>query len=96
MLAGFADDDQLALLAPYQDRYFEVVPRSWRDWSPDMARWFVSYAYPITDNPAVISATSDLINSSDLPPGLARLLSEGRDGLRRALRCQERDRQAAG
>jgi aminopeptidase N len=96
MLSGFADDDQPALLAPYQDRYFEVVPRIWRDWSPDMARWFVSYAYPTADNPAVISATSDLISSSDLPPGLVRLLSEGRDGLRRALRCQERDRRAAG
>src|SRR5215813_958696 len=96
MLAGFADDDQPALLAPYQDRYFEVVPRIWRDWTPDMARWFVSYAYPKADSPAVIAATTDLINSSDLPPGLVRLLIEGRDGLRRALRCQERDRQAAG
>ena len=96
MLSGFADDDQPALLAPYQDRYFEVVPRIWRDWSPDMARWFVSYAYPTADDLAVISATSDLINSRDLPPGLVRLLSEGRDGLRRALRCQERDRRAAG
>ena len=95
MLVGFADDDQPALLAPYQDRYFEVVPRIWRDWTPDMARWFVSYAYPLTDGPAVISATSDLINSSDLPPGLVRLLIEGRDGLRRALRCQELDRRAA-
>jgi aminopeptidase N len=96
MLSGFADDDQPTLIAPYQDRYFEVVPRIWRDWSPDMARWFVSYAYPTADNPAVISATSDLIGSSDLPPGLVRLLSEGRDGLRRALRCQERDRRAGG
>jgi len=49
----------------------------------------------MTDSPAVISATSDLIDSSDLPPGLVRLLIEGRDGLRRALRCQELDRRAA-
>src|SRR5439155_23670823 len=69
MLTGFTDYDQPALLAPYQDRYFEVVPRIWRDWSPDMARWFVSYAYPTADDLAVISATSDLINSRDLPPG---------------------------
>ena len=96
MLAGFSDYDQAALLAPYQDRFFEVVPRIWHDWVPDMARWFVTYGYPIADSPAVISATSDLINSGDLPPGLVRLLVEGRDGLRRALRCQERDRQAAG
>ena len=96
MLAGFMDDDQPELLAPYVDRYFAVVSGLWRDWTPDMARWFVSYAYPSTDDPSVIAKTSDLIDGNDLPPGLARLLVEGRDGLRRALRCQERDRQPAG
>ncbi len=96
MLAGFMDHDQPELLAPYVDRYFAVVSGIWRDWTPDMARWFVSYAYPSTDDPSVIAKTSDLIDGNDLPPGLARLLVEGRDGLRRALRCQERDRQAAG
>jgi len=96
MLAGFMDDDQPELLAPYVDRYFAVVSDIWRDWTPDMARWFVSYAYPSTDDPSAITKTSDLIDGNDLPPGLARLLVEGRDGLRRALRCQERDRQPAG
>ena len=62
--------------------------------TPDMARWFVSYAYPGGDDPAVITKTSELIDGSDLPPGLVRLLVEGRDGLRRALRCQEHDRQS--
>jgi len=94
VLAGFEDPDQPALLAPFDERYFEVVSDIWRDWSSDMARWFVSYAYPITDSPAVIAATSDLIAKTDPPPGMLRLLVEGRDGVRRALRCQERDRQA--
>jgi aminopeptidase N len=96
MLAGFMDDDQPELLAPYVDRYFAVVGEVWRNWTPDMARWFVSYAYPRGDDPAVITKTTELIEGSDLPPGLARLLVEGRDGLRRALRCQEHDRQSAG
>jgi aminopeptidase N len=96
MLAGFMDDDQPELLAPYVDRYFEVVPDVWRDWTTDMARWFVAYAYPGGDDPAVITKTTELIEGNDLPPGLVRLLVEGRDGLRRALRCQERDRQSAG
>ena len=94
MLAGFVDTDQLALLAPYEKRYFEVVSDIWRDWSSDMARWFVSFAYPMTDSPSVIAETSDLIARTDPPAGLVRLLIEGRDGVRRALRCQERDRQA--
>ena len=96
MLAGFMDADQPELLAPYVDRYFEVVGDVWRDWTTDMARWFVSYAYPSDDDRAVIAKTTELIEGSDLPAGLARLLVEGRDGLRRALRCQQRDRQAEG
>ena len=96
MLAGFMDADQDELLAPYVDRYFDVVPEIWRNWTPDMARWFVSYAYPSTDDPAVITKTTELIDGNGLPPGLVRLLVEGRDGLRRALRCQQRDRQAEG
>jgi aminopeptidase N len=94
MLAGFVDADHLDLLAPYEQRYFEVVSSAWRDWSSDMARWFVSYAYPMTDSSSVIAETSDLIARTDPPPGLLRLLIEGRDGVRRALRCQELDRQA--
>jgi aminopeptidase N len=96
MLTGFMDDDHPELLAPYVDRYFEVVGDVWRNWTTDMARWFVSYAYPGGDDPAVITKTTELIDGSDLPPGLVRLLVEGRDGLRRALRCQEHDRLSAG
>jgi hypothetical protein len=44
----------------------------------------------------VITKTTELIGGNDLPPGVVRLLVEGRDGLRRALRCQQRDRQAEG
>jgi aminopeptidase N len=94
MLSGFMDYDQPELLAPYVDRYFEVVSGIWRDWVPDMARWFVSYAYPVTDDPSVIRKTTELIARTGPPPGLARLLIEGRDGMQRALRCQDRDRQA--
>jgi aminopeptidase N len=94
MLSGFMDYDQPELLTPYVDRYFEVVSGIWRDWVPDMARWFVSYAYPVTDDPSVIRKTTELIARTGPPPGLARLLIEGRDGMQRALRCQDRDRQA--
>jgi aminopeptidase N len=93
-LAGFTDPDRPDLLAPFQDRYFEVVPGIWRDWGTDMAQWFVTYAYPTADSPELIAATDDLIARANPPAALRRLLSEGRDGVRRALRCQERDRQA--
>ena len=94
VLDGFADPDQPELLEPYQRRYFEAVDGIWRDWGTDMAQWFVANAYPVADSRAVIEATDDLIVTTSPPAALRRLLIEGRDGLERALRCQERDRQA--
>jgi aminopeptidase N len=94
VLDGFNDPDQPDLLRPYQQRYFEVVGDIWRDWGPDMAQWFVANAYPIADTRTVIEETDALISRTSPPAALRRLLIEGRDGLERALRCQERDRQA--
>jgi aminopeptidase N len=71
-----------------------VASGIWRDWGSDMAQWFVTNAYPVADSRAVIEATDDLIATTSPPAALRRLLIEGRDGLERALRCQERDRQA--
>jgi aminopeptidase N len=94
VLDGFADSDQLDLLAPYILRYFDVVGDIWRDWGSDMAQWFVVNGYPLADSPAVVEATDGFIASADPPAPLRRLLIEGRDSAERALRCQERDRQA--
>ena len=58
-----------------------------------MAQWFAINGYPMTDTRAVIEATDALMEREDPPAALRRLLTEGRDGAERALRCQERDRQ---
>ncbi len=87
MLAGFMDHDQPGLLAPYVDRYFAVVSGLWRDWTPDMARWFVSYAYPSTDDPAVIDEDqrSDRRERPARGPGPAAGRRAGRAAPRAAL-----------
>ncbi len=95
VLDGFTDPDRPDLLQPFEQRYFEVVGGIWRDWGSDMAQWFVTNAYPMADSRAVIEATDTLIAQTSPPAALRRLLSEGRDAVERALRCQERDRQAA-
>ena len=94
VLDGFTDPDQPDLLRPYEQRFFEVVGGIWQDWGSDMAQWFVINAYPMADSRAVIEATDTLIAQTSPPAALLRLLSEGRDAVERALRCQERDRQA--
>jgi aminopeptidase N len=96
-LAGFTDPDHdhAELLEPYGQRYFDVVGQIWRDWGSDMAQWFTENAYPrdmITT--AAIEAADNYLARADPPAALRRLLTEGRDDVARALRCQQRD--AAG
>ena len=95
-LDGFADPDQEELLAPYSQRYFDVVADIWRDWSSDMAQYFAQNAYPSWNvTPEAIAATEDYIERTDPPAALRRLLTEGRDDVARALRCRQRDAQSA-
>jgi aminopeptidase N len=96
VLNGFIDTDRPDLLAPFAQRYFEVVGGVWRAWGSDMAQWFTENAYPVwTNSPGTVRATDEFIEREDPPAALRRLLTEGRDSLQRALRCQERDRQSA-
>ncbi len=95
VLAGFADPDQPELLAPYREKYFEVVGGVWQNWSSAMAQDFVSGVYavgPISHE--TVEMTDAYIRAADPPAALRRLLLEGRDDVLRALRCQDRDRQA--
>jgi aminopeptidase N len=81
---------------PYREKYFAAVADAWQNWSSAMAQDFVSGAYtvgPISEE--TVRATDEYIAATDPPAALRRLLSEGRDDVLRALRCQARDRQAA-
>jgi len=92
-LTGFNDPDQAGLLAPYATRYFDVVGDIWASWSSDMAQWFTTNAYPVTQiSEDTVSLTDAYIADADPPAALRRLLLENRDAIQRALRCQARDR----
>ncbi len=92
-LNGFNEPDRAELLAPYATRYFEVVGEVWQNWSSDMALWFTSNAYPLTQiSEHTVELTDSYIEQTDPPAALRRLLLEGRDSIQRALRCQARDR----
>jgi aminopeptidase N len=94
-LSGFVDPDQPALVEPYRERYFEVVGDVWRNWSSAMAQDFVSGAYAgCAISLETVEMTDAYIRAEDPPAALRRLLIEGRDDVLRALRCQDRDRQA--
>jgi aminopeptidase N len=94
VLSGFVDPDQPDLLRPYAQRYFDVIGDIWRDGSSDMAQWFVNNAYPLfLVSQETVRMTDEYIARANPPAPLHRLLSECRDSVQRALRCQERDRQ---
>ena len=91
-LGGFVDPDQTELLTPYVEKYFAEVGRIWSEWSSDMAQGFAQGAYPflvISQN--TIDRTDAYLASEQPEAALARLLSEGRDSIARALRAQAKD-----
>ena len=97
VLTGFHAADQDELLEPYAARFFDVVADVWRDWGPDMSRYFVECGYPATVvTRQAIETAAELVARADLPGPLRRLLSEGRDDVMRALRCRDADARAAG
>ncbi len=61
-----------------------------------MAQNIVQALYPsLLAEPATLQATDEWLASADPVPALRRLVVEGRDGVARALRNQERDRAAS-
>ncbi|TDE26338.1 aminopeptidase N [Actinomadura sp. 6K520] len=95
-LGGFVEPDQAGLLVPYVDRYFAEVGRVWREWSSDMSQTFAEVAYPfLVIEQSTVDRTESYISEENPPPALARLLSEGRDGVARALRARAKDAASA-
>ncbi|MQY06346.1 aminopeptidase N [Actinomadura macrotermitis] len=93
---GFVEPDQAELLVPYVDRYFAEVGRVWKEWSSDMSQTFAEVAYPfLVIEQSTIDRTEAYIAENDPPAALVRLLSEGRDGVARALRARAKDASAS-
>lgn len=92
VIAGFNSADDLALLEPYVERYFQAVPDVWSTRTTEMAQNVVVQLYPNQIVSAdVVRRTDEFLLAQDPPPALRRLLLEGRDGVQRALRARERD-----
>ncbi|WP_067461121.1 aminopeptidase N [Actinomadura macra] len=94
-LGGFVEPDQADLLVPYVDAYFAEVGKIWREWSSDMSQTFAEVAYPfLVIEQSTVDRTEAYIAEQKPPAALVRLLSEGRDGVTRALRARAKDRSA--
>ncbi|MEU0839237.1 aminopeptidase N [Streptomyces sp. NPDC005962] len=97
-IAGFDQENQGELLAPYAPRYFEAIERVWQERSIEIAMAIVRGLFPATRGDATTLAAADawLTGHPEAPSALRRLVLEARDDLARTLRGQECDARAAG
>ncbi|WP_086794399.1 aminopeptidase N [Streptomyces thermovulgaris] len=96
VIEGFVQTDQRELLAPYADRYFEVVKGIWESRSHEMAQQIAVGLYPsIQVSEDTLRKTDQWLASAEPNAALHRLVSESRAGVERALKAQAADAAAA-
>ncbi|MGW0609735.1 aminopeptidase N [Streptomyces sp. NPDC002788] len=92
VIAGFVQTDQRDVLAPYADRYFEVVKDIWESRSHEMAQQIAVGLYPTVQvSQETLDKTDAWLASAEPNAALRRLVSESRAGVERALRAQAAD-----
>ncbi|MEV5429219.1 aminopeptidase N [Streptomyces sp. NPDC052701] len=96
VIGGFVQTDQRELLAPYTDRFFEVVKDIWESRSHEMAQQIAVGLYPsVQVSRETLDRTDAWLASAEPNAALRRLVSESRAGVERALRAQQADAAAA-
>ncbi|WP_412739649.1 aminopeptidase N [Krasilnikovia sp. MM14-A1259] len=92
LLQGFQTSTQVALTAPYAEKFFEVVGDVWAHSDSEPAQEFVLLAYPayqVTEE--TVARTDAWLALEGHPQSLRRLVAEGRDGVIRARKARARD-----
>jgi aminopeptidase N len=90
-LLGFWHPAQRELTAEYVDRYFEEIAPLWARRPGEIAKNAVQYLFPPVVEARTVAAADSWLADEERPAPLRRLISEGRDGIARALRARERD-----
>ncbi|MGV4981832.1 aminopeptidase N [Streptomyces sp. NRAIS4] len=92
VIGGFVQTDQRELIAPYADKYFEVLKDIWDSRSYEIAQQIATGLYPAVQiSEETLTKTDTWLTSSDPNAALRRLVSESRSGIERALRAQAAD-----
>ncbi|WP_046734656.1 aminopeptidase N [Streptomyces humi] len=92
VIGGFVQTDQRDLLAPYTDKYFEILKSVWDSRSHEIAQQIAIGLYPSLQVSAeTLTKTDAWLASAQPNAALARLVSESRAGVERALKAQAAD-----
>jgi aminopeptidase N len=96
LLQGFQSTRQVALTAPYAEKFFAAVADVWARSDSEPAQEFATMAYPAFQiSEETVTLTDNWLAADGHPASLRRLVAEGRDGVLRALKARAKDRSAA-
>ncbi|MCM1968465.1 MULTISPECIES: aminopeptidase N [Streptomyces] len=96
VIGGFVQTDQRELLAPYTEKFFEVLKDIWDARSHEIAQQIAVGLYPtIQVSEETLARTDRWLEEAAPNAALRRLVSESRSGVERALRAQAADATAA-
>jgi aminopeptidase N len=88
-LDGFAAPAHAELLAPYVDKYFDLLTASAGTWPSEVIQVFARAGYPSTVvSASTVARTDEYLTRANPPAWLRRLVLEARDEMARALRAQ--------
>ncbi len=94
-MTGFWIPEQIEIARPYVERFFDRIEAIWETRSQEIAHTITAMLYPsVVIEAGLVERTRQFIAARPLPTGLARMLSEGCDGVERALRARACDRAA--
>jgi aminopeptidase N len=87
--SGFGQPEHAALLAPYVDAYFAVLPEIWENRGDHIKRLLAEGLFPYwAASPELLRQVDDFLAAKQLDPALVRVLIERRDIVERALRSR--------
>jgi len=85
---SFNVPEHAAVLAPYAERYFEVLPVLWTSRGERVRLILGEMLFPYSAASPELLRRIDAFLAADRDPGMVRLISEGRDIVERALRSR--------
>ena len=97
VIRGFAQPEHASLLAPYTERYFQVLPEIWTSRGEHFRGMLAQGLFPsMAASPELLEHIDGFLAAQDRDPGLVRLLIEQRDMVERALRSRALPAEPAG
>ncbi len=86
---GFGQPEHAELLAPYADRYFEVLPMIWESRGEHIRRLLGNALFPTTAaSPELLGRIDEFLAGAERDPSMVRVLIERRDMIDRTLRSR--------